>query len=261
MAMALSFDPKGILRLHQLANKKYGQKGFAIDPVEKDDISMDTEDLGGEKQALEAALNDMWQNGENTDMLVDNVVNPGYNSAFQAPVSEEVYEDPLVKEQMTNNSVFGSEQPSRVNQFLIKQANRLGVPEEDQANWIQNLMDYSKTVRGIESDNNPMASAGTTSARGVYQFTADSVDTGMNRMRRMGFDDDYVGSISPNPHEWSDEQADAMFFGNMFAQTGSDEYMHGIGAGEQVGKDAYYKFHHTAPDINTMKRATDFFGY
>ena len=44
--MALSFDPRGLLRLHQLANKKYWQMGFAIDPVEKDDISMDTEDLG-----------------------------------------------------------------------------------------------------------------------------------------------------------------------------------------------------------------------
>ena len=77
----------------------------------------------------------------------------------------------------------------------------------------------------------------------------------------MGFEEDYITGIDSSPHKWDDDQADAMFFANMFAQSGSDEYMRGIGAGEDVGKEAYYKYHHTAPDEATIKRATNFFGY
>ena len=83
LCMALSFDPKGLLRLHHLSNMK---KGFAIDPIEKDDISMDTEDLGGQTAELEAAIADMQQSGENTELLIDDVVNPMSNQAFQSPV-------------------------------------------------------------------------------------------------------------------------------------------------------------------------------
>ena len=70
--MALSFDPRGLRRLHQLSLNKnnFGKKGFAIDPIEKDDISMDTEDLGGNAQEFEAAVRDMAQEGENTDLLI-----------------------------------------------------------------------------------------------------------------------------------------------------------------------------------------------
>jgi len=83
LCMALSFDPKGLLRLHHLSNMK---KGVAIDPIEKDDISMDTEDLGGQTAELEAAIADMQQSGENTELLIEDVVNPMSNQAFQSPV-------------------------------------------------------------------------------------------------------------------------------------------------------------------------------
>ena len=280
LSMALSFDPRGLRRLHDLSLNKtnFGKKGFAIDPIEKDEITMDTEDLGGNATEFEAAVADMQQEGENTDLLVDNVVNPASNQAFQSPIlmDQPEYEplgpgmfqpdtsmqDQLVNEQFQNRDAIESvTKPSQVRRFLTTQAERLGIGEGDQDSWIANMMDYSQKVRGIESDNNPMASAGTTSAKGVYQFTDASVETGMNRMKNMGWDGNFIGDISTNPHEWDDEQADAMFFANMFAQRGSDEYMRGIGAGEDVGKEAYYKFHHTAPDEATTKRATDFFGY
>ena len=153
-------------------------------------------------------------------------------------------QDKLAQEQFLNRNVIESvTKPSRARQFLGEQAERLGVGEDDQSDWISNMMDYSQKVRGIESDNNPMASAGTTSAKGVYQFTDASVTTGQNRMRNMGFEEDYITGIDSSPHKWDDDQADAMFFANMFAQSGSDEYMRGIGAGEDVGKEAYYKYH------------------
>ena len=139
--------------------------------------------------------------------------------------------------------------------FLNKQFDRMKISEDQRKDYLDNLYGFSQNVRQIESDNNPMAAAGTTSAKGVYQFTDASVDTGRNRMRNMGFDDDYIGGISANPQEWDDEQADAMFLANMFAQKGSDALLSKIGQGDaQAKQDAYYKFHHTAPDEATISR-------
>ena len=60
-------------------------------------------------------------------------------------------------------------------------------------------------VRHIESDNNPKASAGTTSAKGVYQFTDASVHTAKQRMWNMGFEAEYIRDCllytSPSPRD------------------------------------------------------------
>ena len=48
--------------------------------------------------------------------------------------------------------------------------------------------DYLNLIRKIESDNRLMANPGTTTAKGVYQFTDDSVETAKNRAANMGFD-------------------------------------------------------------------------
>ena len=74
-------------------------------------------------------------------------------------------------------------------------------------------------------------------------------------MQNMGFDNEFIQGIGSNPQEWNDEQADAMFLSNMMAQKGSDAYLKQIGAGDaQARQDAYYQFHHTAPDEATKKR-------
>ena len=139
--------------------------------------------------------------------------------------------------------------------FLNKQFDRMNIPEEQREDYMNNIYDFSQQVRHIESDNNPLAAAGTTSAKGVYQFTDDSVNTGLNRMGNLGYNQDYIGGISQNPSEWDDEQADSMFLSNIFAQTGSDAYLNKIGGGDaQARQDAYYKFHHTAPDDATISR-------
>ena len=157
--------------------------------------------------------------------------------------------------------------------FLEAQMDRLGVKEEKRDAFTENMFDFSRQVRNIESDNKIMAvprkKDGTlaSSAKGVYQFLDDSVDTGRNRMRTQGFaerpdwnpfTEEFIGSISDNPQDWSDEQADAMFLSNMFAQTGSDSLMAGIGRGNmQNRRDAYYRFHHTNPDDATRNRVED----
>ena len=136
--------------------------------------------------------------------------------------------------------------------FLTKERKRLDI---DSKCFFCNIYDWSRFVRHIESDNNPKASAGTTSAKGVYQFTDGSVQTAKNRMFNMGFEKEYIREISNNPHNWTDEQADSIFLANMFAQRGSDKLLVKIGDGDlDAMKHAYYKFHHTDPDIATRQR-------
>ena len=136
--------------------------------------------------------------------------------------------------------------------FIQRQEIRLkisGIP------FCDNIYKWSVMVRMIESDNNPKASAGTTSAKGVYQFTDASVQTAKNRMVNMGFDKEDVREISNNPHEWTDEHADCMFLANMFAQRGSDKLLKKVGNLDlDAMKEAYYKFHHTDQYDATIKR-------
>ena len=136
--------------------------------------------------------------------------------------------------------------------FLKKQSRRLGIKDQ---RFFSNIYKWSRYVRHIESDNNPKASAGTTSAKGVYQFTDASVQTAKNRMHNMGFYRDDIRDIDNNPHKWTDIEADCMFLANVFAQRGSDKLLIKIGKGDiEAMKQAYYKFHHTAPDVATKKR-------
>ena len=162
-------------------------------------------------------------------------------------------------------------------EFLLKQYDRMkmgdtGITEDE---FIDNMWDFSSKTRHMESDNNPNARAKTTSASGVYQFTDDSIETGRNRMRTGGYatsdaniaaggygwEEDYITGIGDDATQWTPEQADSMFLANMFAQGGSDEYLSAIGGGDtSKQKEAYYKFHHTDPDVATTERADSIFG-
>ena len=137
--------------------------------------------------------------------------------------------------------------------FIKKQFMRL--KSANYRDFLRNIYDFSQQVREIESDNNPKAAAKTTSAKGVYQFTNASVQTGKNRMYNMGFEKEFIREVDNNPHNWNDEQADCMFLANMFAQRGSDKLLTKIGEDDlSAMKEAYYKFHHTAPDKATIDR-------
>lgn len=137
--------------------------------------------------------------------------------------------------------------------FLKNQLKRLKVVDIEASCLF--IYKWSRMVREIESDDNPKAAAKTTSAKGVYQFTDDSVETAKNRMYNMGFFLEDIRDIPTNPHEWNDEQADCIFLANMFAQRGSDKLMRKIAYGDlEAMKLAYYKFHHTDPDTATRQR-------
>ena len=72
-------------------------------------------------------------------------------------------------------------------------------------------------IRRIESDNRLMASPDDTSAKGVYQFTDDSVETAKNRAITMGFDKGIINLIPNNPQQWTDDEADILTLSNLFA--------------------------------------------
>ena len=148
-----------------------------------------------------------------------------------------------------------------MNEVVENQLIRLGIPLSGIEQGMKNLNEWASQVREIESDNNPMAvprnKDGTlaSSAKGVYQFLDGSVPVAKQRMLNAGYPEDYVNSINNNPQEWSPEQADAMFFGNMFSQADSDSLLREIALGNQnARREAYYRFHHTNPDASTIKR-------
>jgi len=127
-------------------------------------------------------------------------------------------------------------------------------------------------IRRIESDNRLMASPDDTSAKGVYQFTDDSVETAKNRAITMGFDKGIINLIPNNPQQWTDDEADILTLSNLFAQSmdlpgpikGSgvglvdDLLVRAFGGNRQAMQDAYYILHHTKPDDKTKARVEKF---
>ena len=166
--------------------------------------------------------------------------------------------------------------------FLISQYDRMnmgdsGISEQD---FIDNMYKFSQDTRMMESSGDITAENSKSSAKGLYQFTDESVGTAKNRMStggwesnetnmdKGGFDwgvddenNNYISSIGEDPRLWSPEQSDSMFLANMFAQSGSDEYLKRVGTDEYgANKEAYYKFHHTDPDIATTEVADEIYG-
>jgi hypothetical protein len=94
-----------------------------------------------------------------------------------------------------------------------------------------NMPEFMKLVRQIESGGkyrpelgktdfpfgNPKAEASTSTAAGVYQFTNESVKTAKKRATNIGIDPGFINLIPNDPRQWTDQEADIMFLGNMFA--------------------------------------------
>tara|TARA_R100000152_G_C6775771_1_gene204402 strand:+ start:1035 stop:1577 length:543 start_codon:yes stop_codon:yes gene_type:complete len=154
--------------------------------------------------------------------------------------------------------------------FLEKMLLGIGILPQDMENALKNMKEFSNQVRMIESDNRIMAvprkKDGTlaSTAKGVYQFTDTSVPTGIQRMRNMAskydaFDDSFINTIPMNPQDWSDEQANAMFFANLFAAPGTDSDLKEVSKGSMLARHNLYKnVHHTDADEATIERMLKF---
>ena len=70
-------------------------------------------------------------------------------------------------------------------QIIDNVFDRLGTPEGERGAGKHRLQKFLTRVGYMESDYNPQAGAGTTSASGVFQFTQGSSVTGINRMQNL----------------------------------------------------------------------------
>ena len=120
---------------------------------------------------------------------------------------------------------------------------------------------FSQLVREIESDDNRQASAGTTSAKGVYQFTNATVQQAKQRAKNLGIDESFINLIPNDPRQWTDKEADTMFYSKLFAHSYDepgkvDTLLEQaiVGEDRSAMQNLYYNIHHTNPDNPTIHR-------
>ena len=160
--------------------------------------------------------------------------------------------------------------PSQITSNLIESSGVSGQAKDvlgdvlKQIQFTETRPMFFDLIRRIESDNRKMANPGTTTAKGVYQFTDASVKTAKNRAINLGFDKGVINLIPNNPQQWTDDEADMLTAANMFAQSKVkpgfvDELMvNALSGDRQAMQDAYYMLHHTDPDDATKKRVDKF---
>jgi hypothetical protein len=247
------------------------------------------------KRAKDAALTDMRDEGISEEIIssvmptnepigqsyevepeigqsFETIVNPPSDKAFETKPADNTRtstSDPFVKAANNEWLMESAEEglPS-TDEYLKSQYNRLydGGYDKDSPSWEdfkKNLGDFAHRTSGIESDygKNLNELGGTTSAKGLYQFTDASVGTGKNRLLNMGVSQDVVDKIDANPLNWSKDQSDMMFFGNLFPRGGSDDLFKKIAKGDKGAmKELYSKYHHTDESHKeTQERAEKFF--
>ena len=117
--------------------------------------------------------------------------------------------------------------PSLFNFIQKKDYNKLLDSIVDMIMYTDERPDFYNLLRQIESGNDRTAKNPKSTAKGVYQFTDDTVKTTKNRGRNLGFNKKYLKNIPNNPHKWSDDQADIMTSIKLFASKvpeGSETY-------------------------------------
>ena len=153
--------------------------------------------------------------------------------------------------------VYNPELPATEGQTLLN--NLL-----EQSQFSDGRDEYLNMIRQIESDNNPMAEAKTSTASGVYQFTEGSVKTAKNRAINLGADEAFIELISNDPRQWTDREADIMVNVKLFAQPMTDSLLQEVYKPNQpldmdAAKKLYYDHWHTAPDKKTKDRVEKIF--
>lgn len=153
----------------------------------------------------------------------------------------------------------------------------VGVSVNQREEYVNNIYDFSRVVRKIESNDDPTAEASTyygegATATGVYQFTEETIARArksvLNAAVHYGVDTNYIqgvlDEISMDPKKWENNQADFIFLGHLMSQKGSQWFLDEIGKGKnkRAGIETYYKFHHKeegGPNPQTEERAERFF--
>ena len=153
-------------------------------------------------------------------------------------------------------------------EFVSIEMIRLGLTKKFASgeNAIRRFLEF---VKLIESNGDPFARAGTTTAMSLFQFTRGSVPTAVNRlenyMLRHGYQaiPVWASMLRENPkllfHVPEQRQA-ILTLVNIIEQRGSDELLREFLNGErEVAKAIYYAHHHTDPDQATLRRTEKIF--
>jgi hypothetical protein len=178
-------------------------------------------------------------------------------------------------------------------QLILRVADRIiekGWLEEDQKiEWAKQWHKFAKKTQCIESDCNydigkEMKNAIST-ATGGYQFLTteygpedrkwrtntktgekelfipkNPVEVGINRSYSEGVDSSFVASISDNPINWDEDQADVMFIAHISGAPESDMVIADVGKGVNW-HSAYKRFHYRGDiDKDTKERMDEYYG-
>lgn len=146
--------------------------------------------------------------------------------------------------------------------LINKHATRLKV-KPDVA--MKNMTNFANFVGHMESGNNlkaknvPQKGKEASSASGKYQFVNESIKPAINRLERTLGMEDWMKELLVHKDitKLNDEQQTLVFLGDLLEKDGSDKYMKKImSTGDSKAMlQAYYKLHHTNPDVATRKRA------
>jgi len=119
----------------------------------------------------------------------------------------------------------------------------------------------TKTLEFPHGNPKAVSSAG---AKGVYQFKDknikydkqgnllhSSVQTAKNRAKQLGIDKSFIDLIPDDPRQWTDDEADIMALGNLFAQSKNapgyvDKMLIEAFGGNRDKQHEAYELHHTS---------------
>ena len=98
----------------------------------------------------------------------------------------------------------------------IKRLENTKYEVNDRTSYYRNMRDAKNAIRYIESRDDPLARAGTSSAGGSFQFVEGTIGPTKKRLKRFGVDTEILDAISDDPTEWTKDQSELMFIGNFY---------------------------------------------
>lgn len=153
-----------------------------------------------------------------------------------------------------------------INTILLAEYRRMGGSCQLRVNkdyFNRNILRWCEQTSAMESDNNPVAQNPNSTAFGYYQFTKPALKTAANRLKRYK---DLSAMTQKRCDEMHLDYYDLTFqtcllLANIFQQKGTDQYLAKIAndCDIQASRELYKRFHHTAPDQQTLNRLEGFY--
>jgi hypothetical protein len=121
----------------------------------------------------------------------------------------------------------------------------------------KNLGRFAKFVGKVENEGKTVGNNPNSTAEGLYQFVEKSIKPAINRLKRHIGNQPWMKEVvkTKDVNSLSREQQTLMFLANMLEQDKSDKLMKKVMEGDlDAFREAYKIFHHTDPDLATLRR-------